>query len=79
MAARLPVAVALLALGCVAPQICYTFREPVKPPVGEVLEVTFLGVGGFLIRWSGQAVMTPPLYSNPTLAELALFDLYPDT
>jgi hypothetical protein len=52
--------------GMKAPETCKTFRGP---QVGskDAIEVTFLGVGGFLIRWAGQSVMTPPLYSNQRL------------
>lgn len=31
------------------------------------LEIRFLGVGGFLIRYGGDAILTPPLYSNPNI------------
>jgi Beta-lactamase superfamily domain len=57
---------------------CVTFRPPVAPPP-DAIAVTFLGVSGLLIRWQGQSLLTPPLYSNPTLGELLLSDFYPDT
>jgi hypothetical protein len=63
--------------GISTPETCQTFRAPQAGNQDDV-EVTFLGVGGFLIRWAGQSVMTPPLYSNPTIGEVALSELYPD-
>jgi glyoxylase-like metal-dependent hydrolase (beta-lactamase superfamily II) len=41
------------------------------------LEVRFLGVGGFLLRWGGQAVLTAPLYSNPSFIEVNLGSVAP--
>jgi L-ascorbate metabolism protein UlaG (beta-lactamase superfamily) len=29
------------------------------------LDITYLGAGGFLIRWRGHSIMTGPFYSNP--------------
>jgi L-ascorbate metabolism protein UlaG (beta-lactamase superfamily) len=40
------------------------------PPAGDVLQVRFLGVQGFVIRVGDVAVMTPPLYSNPSLGRV---------
>jgi hypothetical protein len=61
-------------------QSCKTFADPPAqfPSGSKAVEVTFLGVGGLLIRWDGQSIMTPPLYSNPTMGEVALSELYPD-
>ena len=63
--------------GIKAPKTCQTFRHLPDGPA-DAVEVTFLGVSGFLIRWAGQSVMTPPLYSNPTMGEVALSELYAD-
>jgi hypothetical protein len=63
--------------GIKAPKTCQTFRVLPAGPANAV-EVTFLGVSGFLIRWAGQSIMTPPLYSNPTMGEVALSELYAD-
>ena len=41
-------------------------------PTPEVLELTYLGVGGFLMRWSGHTIMTAPFYSNPGLLQVGL-------
>lgn len=53
---------------------CLRAAPPAPPAVGQV-QVTFLGVGGFLLRYQtpsgGVALMTAPLYSNPTFAEIA--------
>jgi hypothetical protein len=50
--------------------------DVLTPPAREQVQVTFLGVGGFLIRYQGRegppvALMTAPLYSNPTFGEIA--------
>jgi hypothetical protein len=41
-------------------------------PAGDVLELTYLGVGGFLMRWNGHAIMTAPFYSNPGLLQVGM-------
>jgi hypothetical protein len=50
--------------------------EPAVQP--EQVQVTFLGVGGLIVRWQGSAIMTAPLYSNPTLGEIALSEIHTD-
>jgi L-ascorbate metabolism protein UlaG (beta-lactamase superfamily) len=73
----------LTAADCSVPtKLCITLPSPPPPydPVadkGEV-QVTFLGVGGVLIRWQGTAIMTAPLYSNPTIGEIALSEAHTD-
>lgn len=42
------------------------------PDPVEALELTYLGAGGFLMRWRGHAIMTAPFYSNPNLLEVGL-------
>jgi hypothetical protein len=60
-------------------QTCTTFVPPSPAPsASPLIEVTYLGVGGFLLRSGKSAIMTPPLYSNPTVGEIALSELYPD-
>ncbi len=41
-------------------------------PTDDALEITYLGVGGFLIRWNGHAILTAPFYSNPGLLQVGL-------
>jgi L-ascorbate metabolism protein UlaG (beta-lactamase superfamily) len=41
-------------------------------PSDDALELTYLGVGGFLMRWNGHAIMTAPFYSNPGLLQVGL-------
>jgi len=41
-------------------------------PSDEVLDLTYLGVGGFLMRWNGHAILTAPFYSNPGLLQVGL-------
>jgi hypothetical protein len=71
---------AVLALGlssCVSPRTCTTL-VPEPPPDKDAVQVTFLGVGGLIIRWQGSAVMAAPLYSNPTIGEIALSEIHTD-
>jgi hypothetical protein len=42
------------------------------------VRVGFLGVGGVIVRWQGAAIMTAPLYSNPTVAEIAFSEAHTD-
>jgi hypothetical protein len=42
------------------------------------VRVSFLGVGGVIVRWQGAAIMTAPLYSNPTVAEIAFSEAHTD-
>src|SRR5262249_48777822 len=39
---------------------------------GAELELSYLGAGGFLMRWRGHAIMTAPFYSNPGLLQVGL-------
>ena len=74
-------AAALLALSLLscgtAPRTCTTL-VPEPRPDRDTVQVTFLGVGGLIIRWQGSAVMAAPLYSNPTVGEIALSEIHPD-
>jgi hypothetical protein len=69
-------AVSLVCCG-VAPKLCTTL-VPEPSPDRDAVQVTFLGVGGLIIRWQGSAVMAAPLYSNPTIAEIALSEIHTD-
>ncbi len=72
--------VLIAAWSCAARQpskACVTFPKIDSPPDGAI-EVTFLGVGGFLIRRGSDAILTPPLYSNPTFGEIALWPVHSD-
>jgi L-ascorbate metabolism protein UlaG (beta-lactamase superfamily) len=40
-------------------------------PAEEQVEITYLGVGGFLVRYRGAALLTAPMFSNPPLARVA--------
>ena len=75
---RLLAAVLALALSsCVSPRTCTTL-VPEPRPDPDAVQVTFLGVGGLIIRWQGAAVMAAPLYSNPTIGEIALSEIHTD-
>lgn len=74
-------AAALLAAGCSpARKTCITLPSP---PSGDnaakdEVRVTFLGVGGVIVRWQGAAIMAAPFYSNPTMAEIAFSEAHTD-
>lgn len=74
----------LAALSCASPpkKVCLTLPSPppAYDPVADKdkIQVTFLGVGGVLIRWQGASIMTAPLYSNPTVGEMALSEIHAD-
>ena len=79
-AARLAAAVLALATGasCApSPRTCLTL-VPEPPADKDTVQVVFLGVGGLIVRWQGAAVMAAPLYSNPTIGEIALSEIHPD-
>ena len=69
-------AVSLVSCG-LAPKLCTTL-VPEPRPDKDAVQVTFLGVGGLIIRWQGSAVMAAPLYSNPTIGEIALSEIHTD-
>ena len=72
------VVAASLAAGCGPKRVvCTTLAPPPTAPPGSV-QVTFLGVGGFIVRWAGAAVMAAPLYSNPTVGELIASEIHAD-
>jgi hypothetical protein len=80
LTSRSSLAAVLLAatlLACGPKKVVCRVPEPAPPAAGSV-EVTFLGVGGVLARWQGAAVMTAPLYSNPTVLEVAMSEIHPD-
>jgi hypothetical protein len=74
-------AAAVLVAGCSAPRkTCITLPSP---PSGsnaatDEVRVTFLGVGGVIVRWQGASIMTAPFYSNPTMAEIAFSEAHTD-
>ena len=45
---------------------------------GELLEVRFLGVGGFALRHGDDLVLTAPLYSNPDVLAVQFGSIAPD-
>jgi L-ascorbate metabolism protein UlaG (beta-lactamase superfamily) len=47
-------------------------REPEPAAPQAPLEVEFLGVGGYRIRYGEHAVLTPPMYSNPLFVDTTL-------
>ena len=40
-------------------------------PADEQVEVTYLGVGGFMVRYRGRTLLTAPFFTNPPLADVA--------
>lgn len=80
--ALLGLGLALAATGCgtysrVCPRVATSAGRPAASSP-DVAFVKFLGVGGFLIEYDGHAVLTAPLYSNPTMGELATQVLHTD-
>jgi hypothetical protein len=79
---RIALCAAMLAAAaaCGSPprKICFTLPSP--PRVSDLpanrVQVTFLGVGGVIVRWQGAALLTAPLYSNPTVGEMALSEIH---
>jgi L-ascorbate metabolism protein UlaG (beta-lactamase superfamily) len=60
-----------LAAGCL-PVYRSSLQEipPGAPGFEEIVQVRFLGVGGFSLRKGEDVVLTAPLYSNPSIEEL---------
>ncbi len=48
------------------------------PGVGTI-ELTYLGVGGVLIRYDDEAILTAPFYSHPNLARVLSLPVKPNT
>jgi hypothetical protein len=70
-------AVSLAACAHPKPKACTTLvPEPAYVP--QTVQISFLGVAGVIVRWQGQAIMSAPLYSNPTVAEMALSEIHAD-
>ena len=63
--------------GCAYRRACVRQPEP-EPPAASAAYVKFLGVSGFLIRLGTDAILTAPLYTNPTMGEIALQQVHPD-
>jgi len=53
--------------------------KPGTPEWNSLVQVRFLGVGGFFIRLGDEAIMTAPMYTNPDLAQESTLPIYPDT
>lgn len=54
--------------GTPAPSSSSTGETPAPPPPG--LKVKFLGVGGFMMEYGGDAVMSAPLFTRPSMFEV---------
>jgi hypothetical protein len=50
------------------PSVTHGSQAPATPP--QPLQVQFLGVQGFIVRHGDEAVMTPPLYTRPSLIDV---------
>jgi L-ascorbate metabolism protein UlaG (beta-lactamase superfamily) len=46
-------------------------RAPGCAAAGDQVEITYLGVAGFLIRYRGASLLTAPFFTNPPLADVA--------
>lgn len=49
-----------------------------EPPADEGLQVRFLGVGGFSLRYRDAQVLSPPMYSNPDVLSVEFGDIAAD-
>jgi hypothetical protein len=83
--AAVALAGALTASGC-APPLPLTRPDPAGPvqisccaQAGPPVEVTYLGIAGWLIRRGGSTVLTAPLFSNPSILRVGLDEIAPDT
>jgi L-ascorbate metabolism protein UlaG (beta-lactamase superfamily) len=79
----IPIALALAALfqgGCV-PKVGPGVADPVERLEGDgpVLELTYMGTGGWIIRRGDEAVMGAPLFSNPSFVRVGLAPIEADT
>ena len=66
---------------------CSVLGTP-DPPRGEVpccggaaedLQVTYLGVGGWIFEWEGARILTAPFYSNPSSTRVGFATIESDT
>ena len=64
------------ALGPIEPA---TFSSTCCPDGRASIDVQYLGVGGWLIRGDGGAILTAPLFSNPSFMRVGLWSIHPDT
>src|SRR6185503_5204800 len=47
-------------------------------PNDDAVEITYLGTAGMLLRRGGDAIMTAPFFSNPSMLRVALLPIAPD-
>ncbi len=64
------VALAIAHFSCLPIQMGVCAIPPSDPRYQNVLQIRFLGVGGFLLRRGDDVIMTAPLYSNPSTDQL---------
>jgi len=48
-------------------------------PAGDVVRMTYLGVGGWIMQRGDAEVMAPPLFSNPSFVRTGLASIHSDT
>lgn len=79
-----PILLLLLTCGVAG---CSLLGTP-DPPRGEVpccggasddLQVTYLGVGGWIFEWEGARILTAPFYSNPSSTRVGFSTIESDT
>jgi hypothetical protein len=75
---------AALAAGC--RPIPLTYPDPAGPIVvdccglsGPPVEVTYLGIMGWVVRKGGSTLLTAPMFSNPSLLRTGFDEIAPDT
>lgn len=51
----------------------------VAPPGSPAVELTYLGVGGWIMEWGDAQVLAAPLFSNPSMVRTGLAPIHSDT
>ncbi|MFC1526903.1 MBL fold metallo-hydrolase [Candidatus Latescibacterota bacterium] len=76
------VAFGLGAVSCAGPSAHLPIDEGAAAPCCQVpsrsVQVQYLGVEGYLIQWGDRALLTAPLFSNPTIRSIALWTIRPN-
>lgn len=71
-------ALLLLAVGCtVGPGV--RGRVEVAAPDRPAVELTYLGVGGWIMEWRGVQLLAAPLFTNPSFVHTGLLPIRSDT
>ena len=76
----LPAALVVLLTGVACPVgPGVTGRVEVAPAGAPAVELTYLGVGGWIMEWRGTQVLAAPLFSNPAFTRTGVLSIRSDT